>query len=170
MYAEFVGLTTQAVLLIERLRKSPEETKSEILERTLAPHAAPTASNEQRFDLGQGVRLQTGEKPMLFLSKSAKQSMTPDATAEIRIDGFYLHGKKVHADPKKALDPAMKIVQKQKGHLNDKGQIISHSAWRDWHVLRAGRLVSLFDLKDPALARKRGSHTHSTITLEDLGL
>lgn len=174
MYAEFVGLTPEAIVLIERLRKSPEETKSEILQRVLGPIALGSRAGDElideKFDLGQGVWLRVGEKPMLFLSKDAKQSMKPDGIAEIRADGFYLSGKRIHESPRRALDPAMKSVQKTKGHLNEKGELISHSAWRDWHVLRDGRLLSLFELKDPTLAQKRGRHVRSTLTAEQLGL
>src|ERR1700712_4035162 len=118
MYAEFVGLTAEVVASIERLRRTPEETKSDILGRVLRPLInAPllrSDSSEKLFDLGQGVRLGIGEKLMLFLSKLAKQNRKPDGVAEIRPDGFYLEGQRIHALPLKALDPAMKLVQTKK--------------------------------------------------------
>lgn len=35
-------------------------------------------------------------------------------------------------------------------------KVVSLNAWLKWHVLRDDRLVPLYELKDPALARKRG--------------
>jgi hypothetical protein len=62
----------------------------------------------------------------------------------------------------------MRLVQERKGHRNAKSEIISLSAWRQWHVVRDGRLFSMFELKDPTLARKRTLGVE--ITLADLGL
>lgn len=173
MYAEFVGLTPKVIGLIERHRVSPDETKSEILERLLSGLRRPDPtdrSSPSYFDFGQGVKLPVGEKLLLFLSNRAKQGKEPDAVAEIHADGFYLRGKKIAPSRGSVLDPAMKTVQKEKRHYNEKGQIVSLSAWRQWHVLRDGRLVSVAELKDPALAHRRGRHNRKALTAEELGL
>lgn len=173
MYSEFVGLTSDVTTLIERLRKSPDESKSDILKRVLTPLVPAPKTNPTslaNFELGQGVMLTEGETLLLFLTKSAKQAMKPDGSAEIRKDGFYMNGKKINSSPKRALNRAMKMIQEKMGHKNDRGEIISHSSWRDWHVLRDGRLFSLDELKNPALAHRRGMHKRQSLTLEDLGL
>ena len=175
MYAEFVGLTANAIVLIERLRSSPEETKSEILERVLPNLGGMEIRKElptKFFDFGQGVKLPVGERLTLFLSTHAKQILQSDGQAEIREDGFYMGGKKIHPSRGSVIDPAMKAVQKAKKHFNDKGEIISLSAWRQWHVRRDDRLVSLAELKDPALAHRRGAHNRKlpVPSLEELGL
>ncbi len=35
-------------------------------------------------------------------------------------------------------------------------KVVSLNAWLKWHVLRDDRLVPLYELKDPTLARRRG--------------
>jgi hypothetical protein len=50
----------------------------------------------------------------------------------------------------------MRLVQEKINHRNEAGKIISLSAWRQWHVERGGQLIPVLELKDPALARKRG--------------
>jgi hypothetical protein len=167
---EYIGLNKAQSTLIECHRRSPAETKSEIIERVMsamrpAGQSRPIASADGWFDLGQGARLHVGEKPLLFLSEGAKRRRSPDAVAEIRSDGFYMDGKKVAPSNGSVLQPSMKIVQERKGYRNSKGEIISLSAWRQWHVLRDGKLLSMLELKDPNLARKRG---RIEMTLEDL--
>jgi hypothetical protein len=165
MFAEFVGLTQEAITAIERLRKSPEESRSDIIVRALG---GSRASPKQGFlDLGEGVKIAWGERPMLFLTKEAKREGRPDAIAEVKPDGFYLNGERIRPSKRgNPLDPAMKIVQAQNNHRNDKGEIISLSAWRQWHVHRDGKLISLVELKDPALARTRN---RPVLSLADLG-
>jgi hypothetical protein len=66
----------------------------------------------------------------------------------------------------------MKLVQERKHHRNAEGELISLSAWRQWFVIRAGKLVSMLELKDPLLARTRGRQVANPedITPEDLRL
>jgi hypothetical protein len=168
MYEEYVGLTGAAIALIEGHRKSPQESKSDILIRVLTPLAAPQRS-EKFVDVGQGVRLRVGESIVLFLSKEDKQNERPAAKAEIRKDGFFLHGrKKISPSKGSVIHPAMRLVQAELKHRNDKGEIVSLNAYRQWHALRDGKLVPLDELKDPALRRTRGRR--AAVTLEDLGL
>jgi hypothetical protein len=172
---EYIGLTKAQCALVERFRRSPDETKSEIIERVLSPlrslatRAQATAAGIREtvewFDLGQGARLKVGEQPRLFLSEDAKRRRSPDAVAEIRSDGFYLDGSKITPSYGSVLQPAMRIVQERKNHRNAKGELISLSAWRQWYVSRDGKLVSILELKDPKLARRRG---RDEISLEDL--
>jgi hypothetical protein len=170
-YAEYPGLTAEAVALIEQHRRSPFESKSQILVRVLSdPNGRATARvPDPDLDLGQGARLRVGERPVLFLSEEAKRKGQPDAVAEVRADGFYLEGKRIEPSKGSVLQPAMKIVQERENHRNANGEIISLSAWRQWHVLREGKLFSIVELKDPALARKRGRITAAqAVTLEDI--
>ena len=134
----------------------------------LRPSALSTSDSDGFLDLGQGAHLRVGEKPVLFLSEAAKRSGQPDAVAEVRAEGFYLNGRKIEPSHGSVLQPAMKIVQKRKNHRNSKGELISLSAWRQWHVVRDNNLIPIFELKDQKLARKRGRTT--TLTTEELGL
>ena len=172
MYAEYAGLTSEAITLIEKLRLSPTESKSDILVRVLSRLVEPAANEQPGLDLGQGARLHVGEKPMLFLSQAAKRSRIPDAVGEVKADGFYLDGKKIRARKGNPLQPAMSLVQERKNHRNDKGELISLSAWRQWHVVREGKLCSVLELKDPNLAHRRGRllATSTDLTPEQLGL
>jgi hypothetical protein len=173
MIVEFVGLTHEESTLVEHFRRSPNETKANIIVRVLSSLTAPSnrspvrLSEPEFFDLGQGARLRVGEKLVLYLSEQAKRRNRPDAIAEVRPDGLFMDGRKINPSNGSVLQPAMRLVQEQKDHRNQKGEIISLSAWRQWHVVRDGKLLSMLELKDPALARKRG---RATITLKDLGL
>lgn len=169
MYAEFVGLTPEAVTLVERLRLSAQESKSDILVRVLSALLAPKEKSDDVLQLGQGAFLRVGEQPMLFLSEAAKRLRKPDAIAEVRSDGLYLDGVRIKPSKGSVLQPAMKLVQERKGHRNADGALISLSAWRQWHVIRDGDLLSMVDLKDPALAHRRGRAVPE-LTLRDLGL
>jgi hypothetical protein len=178
MYAEYAGLTSEAVTLIEHLRKSPSESKSDILVRILSPLVEssrmiePSLPPPRFLNLGQGARLVVGEKAFLFLSKAAKKANRADAEGEVRTDGLYLNGQKVKASRANPLQAAMRLVQERKGHRNDSGQIISLSAWRQWHVIRSGHLIPIFELKDRAMAHTRGRRllTKSDQSAEELGL
>jgi hypothetical protein len=178
MYAEFVGLTSQAVTLIECFRKSPSESKSDILVRVLSPlvklppRADPLPIRPRWFDLGQGARLIIGEKIFLYLSKAAKKTDRADAVAEVKADGLYLDGRKVKASRGNPLQSAMRAIQEKKGHRNDAGKIISLSAWRQWHAIREGQLVPVFELKDRTLAHTRGRKllNSANLSAEELGL
>lgn len=160
MYSEFVGLTPQAVALIERYRLSRDESQSDIIVRVMSSLAQPEPAKRQTefLDLGQGATLRVGERPILFLSEDGKRRGRPDAVAEVRADGFYLDGQRIEPSKGSVLQPAMKLVQHRKNHRNHQGELISLSAWRQWHVIRDGKMLSMLELKDPALARKRGRH------------
>jgi len=172
---EYIGLNRDQSTLIECFRQSPAETKPDIIERVLSPLRPPARVSTPlakgapggAFDLGQGVRLLVGEKPILYLSEEAKRMRQADAVAEVRDDGFYMDGAKIAPSNGSVLQPAMKIVQARKNHRNSKGELISLSAWRQWYVLRNSKLFSMLELKDPALARRRG---RPELTMEDLGL
>lgn len=156
---EYAGLTQEAATLIESFRTSPAESKSDIILRALGPlnsGKSEVADSERFLDLGQGARLRVGETLSLFLSEESKRKRQPEATAEARADGLYLNGKRVAPSKGSYLQPAMLSIQEKRNHRNDRGQIISLSAWRQWHVERAGKLVPVLELKDPALAHKRG--------------
>ena len=186
VYAEYVGLTQETITLIDGLRASPSETKDEILLRVLRPlppnskAKAPLRAEAPKssLDLGQGVVLLEGERPLLFLSEAAKEAYVqrgapPDAIAEIKAGGFYLNGARVAPSKGNPLQPAMHQVQRAKGHRNAAGDIVSLSAWRQWNVQRDGKLIRLLDLKDPAQAHKRRSTSPSLVTdisAEELGL
>ena len=124
--------------------------------------------------LGQGVTAHVGEKLYLFLDEQAKKSRKPHGVAEVRADGLYVEGKKVSASRRSYITPAMRIFQDKLGHTNADGAMVSLNAYLKWHVLRDDKLVSLKDLKNPALARKRGQgltpEQLENITLADLGL
>ena len=161
-------LSQQALTLIEEFRTSPRESRSDIIVRGFSELKEPARSAEF-LDLGQGVRLRAGETPVLYLSEEGKRNDRPDAVAEIRSDGgLYLYGRKIVSPSPNSnpLQAAMRLVQDRKGHRNAKGEIISLSAWRQWHIVRDGRLFSMFELKDPALAHKRTRRLE--ITLADL--
>lgn len=183
MFVEFAGLTQQAATLIESFRISPDDTKSDIIVRVLsrlrdndAANHTPLDRSERNhsatFDLGQGAQLRVGESIFLFLSENAKRNSRPHATAEVRRDGLYLFGKRVEPSKGSALQPAMRLVQEKLDHRNEDGEIISLSAWRQWHVERDSQFIPVLNLKDPALARKRGRTVSSSIdkTAEELGL
>ena len=66
-----------------------------------------------------------------------------------------MDGRRVERSRGSEITPAMRIVQERVGHRAFE-EIISLNAFLKWHVVRGGQLVQLQDLKDPALARKRG--------------
>ena len=170
---EYAGLTQEAATLIEGFRTSPGESKSDILVRVLRPGSDGSKSPPVGgIDLGQGVVLPVGEKLYLYLSEDAKRSRKANAVAEVMADGFYLSGKKIEPSHGSVLQPAMKQIQEKIGHRNERGEIISLSAWRQWHVLRDGNLVPVFELKAPNLARKRGRvwSNRTDKSLKELGL
>jgi hypothetical protein len=156
-FVEFAGLTQEAAMLIEAFRQSPSETKSDILTRVLSHlHKTEPAEDQDELDLGQGAKLRVGEKVYLFLSKETKDAKKPVAVALVKGDGFYLWDKKIEPSKGSVLQPAMKLVQERVGHRNDSGELVSLSAWRQWHVAREGKLVPIVELKDPRLAHTRG--------------
>jgi hypothetical protein len=154
---KYVGLTAEASALIEGHRTSPEQAEWEIIVKTLKLPVAEVVKGASGsvpkggLDLGQGVKLDTGERLYLFLSEQTKRANKPDGLAEIRSDGLYVDGKRIEPSRGTPLQPAMQIFQKRAGHM------VSLSAWRQWHVLRDSRFIPLVELKDPALARRRGA-------------
>ena len=161
-YVEFAGLTAEAVRLIEELRQSPADTKSQILVRALAPlpkkAPSPDILGQKLIDYKEGIRLPVGEKTYLFLSRSAKLEGKPDAEGEIRANGFYMDGELIKTSPgRRPFQPAMKLVQNRKKLFSKtNGGTVSLSALRQWCVLRDRKFVTLEELKDPALKRTRG--------------
>jgi hypothetical protein len=155
---EYAGLTKRAAMLIEEHRMSPGESKSDIVIRVLSAKAeSPTGYAGPTFDLGQGARLRVGESVYLFLSEEAKRARKADATAVAKDENsFYLGDKKIAPSKGSVIQPAMQIVQRAKKHVNGKGELVSLSAWRQWHVERDGKLLPVLELKDPSLAHKRG--------------
>ena len=168
MFSEFVGLTQEVASFIEQRRESAIETKCDILKRLLVdPMAAIQEDPIKLLDLGQGVRLPVGERLYLYLSKPNSIDQRPDGIAEARDDGLYLDGEKVQSSHRSLIAPAMHIVQKKASHHNQAGKLISLSAYRQWHVIRDGRLVTLEKLKNPALRRTRTSKA-SKVNVEAL--
>jgi hypothetical protein len=179
IFSEYVGLTAEAVSLIEGLRADARESKSQILVRILAPlqnsnseiaDDSPERSKAIEYmDYGEGIRIAIGEPLLLFLSLREKDPRKPDAHGEIRRDGFYLDGNKIGPSHKRQFAPAMHFIQKKKQHRNPSGDLVSLSAMRQWHVIRDGELRSLEDIKDPKIARKRdGGRKYKNINLDDL--
>jgi hypothetical protein len=152
---KYVGLTAEASALIESRRTRPDQAEWEIIVEALKPAAAPTRA---MLDLGQGVKLYAGERLYLFLDVQSKKAEKPHGMVEVgaNADGIYLDGEKVRPSHGSSLQPAMRYFQERAEHVNEAGDFVSLSAWRQWHVLRDGRFVPLVELKDPALARRRG--------------
>jgi hypothetical protein len=88
------------------------------------------------------------------LKKAAGTANGADAIALVGARGINVDGKHYPCG-RGFLNHAMKAVQGRKGHVNGTGDAPSLSAWRQWHVLRNGRLMTLVELKDPALANTR---------------
>ena len=174
MIVEYIGLTQEGSALIEGFRQNPAETKAGIITRVLSTlrASAKVESADEFLDLGQGAKVRIGEKLMLFLSSGAKRGNKPDAFAEARPDGLYMDGIKFEGSRNgdSPLHPAMLKVQERKNHRNEKGGIISLSAFRQWYVVRNGGFVRVDELKDPALSRKRGRTLTSNLNAEELGL
>jgi hypothetical protein len=170
-YDEFIGITQRVDHLIERNRIAPDETKCEILSRVLGGNEPLNLKGKfAGLDLGQGVQLNIGEKLYLFLRKKQDK---PEAIAEVTEDGLCMDGQKIIPSKGSFIHPAMQIVQRRLNNRNRKGLLISLSAWRQWHVLRDGRFVKLFDLKDPTKAKKRLSPSvvpDPNFNPDDLGL
>jgi hypothetical protein len=152
---KYVGLTAEASALIESRRSRPDQTESEIIVEALKPSAAQTRA---MLDLGQGVRLPALDRLYLFLNEQSKKAKKPDGTAEVgpEADGIYVDSHRVQNSRGSPLAAAMLIFQKRAVAEGRADKLVSLNAWLKWHVLRDGRLVPLFELKDPTLARRRG--------------
>ena len=164
---KYVGLTGEASALIESRRRRPDQTESEIIVEALKPSAVQT---RPMFDLGQGVRLSPLDRLYLFLNEQSKKAKKPDGTAEVgtEADGIYVDGRKVQNSRGSPLAAAMLIFQKRAMDEGRSDKLVSLNAWLKWHVLRDGRLVPLFELKDPTLARRRGAAVDVDKLLQEL--
>jgi hypothetical protein len=160
-------------------RKSPDSSHDASAKSPDSRRDAPAESwkssdsgKAHLIDLGQGVGVYAGEPLYLFLSKASKLRGVPEGSAEFREDGgLYLGGRKVQPSRGSAIQPAMQAFQARLNHRNEKGEMISLSAWRQWNVKRDGKFLSLDELKDPALAHKRKHRLYSTdLSAEDLDL
>ena len=170
MITEFVGMTQDVASQIEARRTDPAETKNDILRRILnvgEPTELTTVS--KHLDLGQGVRVTIGETLYLFLTQPKHADSRPDGMAEAHEEGLYINGSRVVASRGSMLAPAMHVFQRRLSHVNDKGNLISLSAYRQWHVRRGGQLVPLESLKDPTKRRTRSTRV-SGIDLSKLDL
>ncbi len=172
-YSEFIGISPRTSALIETFRRSPDEPKDEIIERALSGIARETGSEHTKIpgmlDLGEGAQAVVGERLYLFLSKAAKEAGKPDGVALVGSTAISM-GAQVFPQRYGFLHAAMKAVQTKLKHVNGKGEVISLSAWRQWHVQRGDKLVPVVDLKNPALAKRRGGTLSTPLSLEDLGL
>ena len=158
MFAEYVGLTQRVASKIESLRQHQKETKDDILWRVLGNlQAKAELTDSKQMDFGQGVSLPIGEKLYLYLSKPNSPSQKPDGVAEVMGDGLYLDGARVSPSHGSVIAPAMHAIQERVGHFNSDGKLVSLSAYRQWHVIRDGKLISLEELKDPMKRRRRTS-------------
>lgn len=161
-YSEFVGIAPRTSSLIETFRESPDETKDQILLRVLQRIADPKGKGglyafpgRKVLDLGQGAGVLVGEKLYLFLSLEAKKAGKPDGVAIARAEGLEVDGVVSAKSKGSFLQPAMVKFQERLNHRNKDGEIISLSAWRQWHVHRDGQWIRLFDLKAPDLTKTR---------------
>ena len=157
MFTEYVGLGQDVASHIEALRERSSETKNDILRRVLGigAEAKQMTQNSAPIDFGQGVHLPVGEKLYLYLSKPSNAGQKPDGVAEVGPDGLYLDGQKITPSRGSSIAPAMQAVQVRSNHVNGEGKLVSLSAYRQWHVVRDGKMVPLDRLKDPNQRRHR---------------
>lgn len=156
MFVGYVGLSQRVASKIESYRAHDQETKDDILWRILGDSKEAYEEGQLiTFDFGQGVKLPVGEKLYLYLSKPNSAAQKSDGVAEVRADGLYLDNERIMPSHGSVLAPAMHAIQQRVGHHNSEGKLVSLSAYRQWHVIRDDKLVSLDDLKDPAQKRRR---------------
>ena len=175
MFTKFIGVTQEVSALIEASRTNMAETESDILFRVLPrmvepDAAAPCPTRRAVFDIGEGAQVSVGDKLYLFLSETARKAERPDGVAEVRADGLYVAGTKIVPSKGSHIQPAMKLFQEKAGHRNDKGELISLSAWRQWYIVADGKWTRLDELKDPARAKRRGRSLRSVLTADELDL
>jgi hypothetical protein len=154
MIVKYVGLTAETAALIEGRRQSPGQLEDDIILCALRPPSPPDHLSEP-YDLGQGVTVYVGEKLALFLNERDKRRREPVGFAEVRRDGLYVDDRKVGRSRGSEITPAMRTIQERVDHRAF-GKLVSLNAYLKFHVVRRGMLVPLAELKDPALARKRG--------------
>lgn len=176
VFQKYVGLTSAAAEAIEMHRSSPSETESDIIVRRLGGGGAARPAFEQssltpknQLDVGQGIRLNVGEAAYLFLSKTDAINARHAAIAKVTAKGLELDGRIFPQHRGSYVQRPMKHIQKKLKHVNEAGELISLSAYRQWHVFRERVLVPIETLKDASKARKR-SRALSRLTLEDLDL
>ena len=159
MFVEYVGLEQDVASEIEDRRENKSETKNAILRRLFGkrPMHQEAGVPPAHLDFGQGIKLPVGERLFLYLTAPKTVDQKPDGTAEVGAEGIYLDGKLVTPSKGSALAPAMHAVQARLNHINDKGKLVSLSAYRQWYVVRDKKLVPLDQLKDPKLRRHRKS-------------
>lgn len=159
MFVEYVGLEQDVASEIEARRETRSETKNDILRRLFGerPMLQEADTSPAHIDFGQGIRLPVGERLYLYLTKPKDVNQKPDGLAEVKNDGLYLDGDFIVPSNGSSLAPAMHTVQARLNHVNEKGDLISLSAYRQWYVVRSEKLVSLDHLKDPKLRRHRKS-------------
>jgi hypothetical protein len=63
----------------------------------------------------------------------------------------------------------MEFVQIRRNHRTVAGELVSLNPWRQWHVIRYGRLVPLIEIKEAASSRDR-EPVVSDVTIADAGL
>lgn len=175
MFAEYVGIEQDVASAIEAGRENASETKNDILRRIFREWGGTKAAagGTPPLDFGQGIRLPIGERLYLYLSKPNGVGQKPDGIADVKDGGLYLGDRRITPSHGSVITPAMKEIQRQVGHVNQNGDLISLSAYRQWHVIRGGQLVPLDRLKDPAQRRTRtpkASKVDVDALLKELGI
>jgi hypothetical protein len=160
MFSEYVGLTQTVASEIETRRITATETKSDILARIFAERITPVLSRQidapSLVDLTQGMSVSEGELLYLYLQKPNSASEAPIAKAVFRSGEIYMGSKRVERPYRgNGLAKAMKDAQIAVGHVDAKGNPISLSAYRQWHVIRGGKLIPLEELKKQGQKRIR---------------
>lgn len=170
MYSKFVGISQEVASLIEARRLNARETENDILLRVLSEQTGAADDDASYYAIGQGARLKVGELMYLFLTEQSKKEHKPHGIAVVKEDGIYVDGRRVEPSRGSAIHPAMQYFQAKNNHRNDKGELVSMSAWRQWYVIRNSKLVQLGELKEPSLARRRGRRVMApaNMTLEEL--
>jgi hypothetical protein len=173
-FVKFVGLSAEAALAVELHRQSASETESDIILRVVGsgPSASKSLSRSEGapseiLDIGQGIELKVGETAYLFLSKSDALRNRPAKAAIVTAKGLEMDGQVFPPERGSYVHLPMKRVQELLGHTGADGRPTSLSAYRQWHVVRDGKMVSLESLKDPAKARRRRSNL-TLISAEEL--
>ncbi len=165
MLVKFVGLTARAAQAIEARRRSSHESESDIIEREWAEPIVfeKPASKETHgaLDVGQGIRLDVGETIHLFLSKPDGRTVRPVGSALVRQSGLEVEGNLFGQHRGSYVQKPMQFYQERHEHRRPDGTLISLSAYKHWHAVRDGKLVSLNDLKDPSKARRRRASADS---------
>ena len=171
-FVKFVGLTQEAAEAIERKRQRADESESEIVARELGSRSTPSGpvngAGPPTLDFGQGIKLPMGQELYLFLSKTDAQSGRIAATGKVRAAGVEVGGRLFERHRGSYLQRPMKLVQERLNHRNAAGELLSLSAYQQWHVKKNGEFVPLDDLKDEKLRRRR--RPTLDLSLDDIDL